>query len=122
MSSHRNLEMLDRYKEELLVEGVWSNPAICSQLLDRTQRVEETYKIMLIIGLEQNVVNYQWKPFRREVSHRGRASKQATDIPQLSGRKQIPFIGQCHATNTSASGDKHHIRKGCPEGMIGDKQ
>lgn len=114
--------MLDRYKEELLVEGVWSNPAICSQLLDRTQRVEETYKIMLIIGLEQNVVNYQWKAFRREVSHRGRASKQATDIPQLSGRKQIPFIGQCHATNTSASGDKHHIRKGCPEGMTGDKQ
>lgn len=51
-----------------------------------------------------------------------KASQQATDITQLSGRKQIPFIVQCHATNISASGDKHHVTKEHPEGMTGDKQ
>lgn len=51
-----------------------------------------------------------------------KASQQATDITQLSGRKQIPFIVQCHATNILASGDKHHVTKEHPEGMTGDKQ
>lgn len=51
-----------------------------------------------------------------------RASQQVTDVTQLSGRKQIPFIVQCHATNTSASGDKHRVRKKHTEEMIGDEE
>lgn len=122
----RNLDILDRYKEEVLVEGVWSSSAICSQLLENrvgrdTTRVE-AYKITLVLATSNKMWwIYQWKLFRRKMSL-WRASQGATDIIQLSGRKQIPFILQCCATNTSASEDERHVRNEYPEEMTADKQ